>query len=1000
LRGQLAVVLEDPAMTRQRSAVVAAWAILAFLPTIAAAQSSITGVVKDSSGAVLPGVTVEAASEALIERVKTVTTDGAGVYRIIDLRPGNYVVSFVLPGFQTVRREGIVLTAEFTATVNAEMNVGEVAEAITVTGVSPVVDTTTAVHTQVLDREAIDVLPSGRMIQSIGQLVPGVNLNLPDVGGARAMQQTYMSTHGMTAANNTVMVDGMTINGLQLDGAVQAYTNEAMSQEMSYQTSGINAETSAGGVRLNLIPREGGNRFSGDFRYSARPGNWQGNNLTERHREAGVQAGNAIDRIIDATFSQGGPIKKDKLWFFFTGRYNTVNTYIANTFFDDGSQGIDDQYIKQGLLRLTWQMSPRNKLSAYFDEIDKYRGHDMQSNEDPEEASLQWFSPAYHTAQVKWTSTVSSRLLLDAGWSSNLEYYTNSYRPGVGKLRGTPEWFASASRLENLQGGRKTAATSENTQSPERQNLQASASYVTGSHTFKFGVQYQWGDFLHTVDANADLTQQYRSPLGRPRFSVADSVIVRNTPLIYGERLNRDFGVFAQDSWRFKRLTLNAGIRWENVVAQVLAGESPAGRWAPARSFEEIRNVPNWNDWAPRFAAVYDISGDGKTAVKYSLNRYNQARTTGIAADYNPLRSLTSASLRWIDANGDDIAQGSRTFNPDGTVTNCVFQAPGCEIDLTGLSPNFGIVALNEYGAFPRTWNLESALELQREILPRLSATASWFRGNFHNLTTTINRSFTHADYSPYTVFNPLTGEPIEIFARNPATNSRPTLNLDTYDPERKREYESFNLEFTARPGRGVTLFGGLAFERQLDVTCNAPDNPNLPTDTGAVNAMFCDDRRNGVPFRKGLKLAGSLPLPWGITLSGVLQSNHGTASSRTMVATRGATTYPTTCPAPCPAGQVILPTAVFGQSSLTINLVDGDTVYTERINQLDLRAAKTVRYGRLSITPSIEVFNVNNTDAVVSYASTNALNAGSSFLRPNSIMQGRMVGVNVQTRW
>ncbi len=126
------------------------------------------------------------------------------------------------------------------------------------------------------------------MIQSIGQLVPGVNLNLPDVGGARAMQQTYMSTHGMTAANNTVMVDGMTINGLQLDGAVQAYTNEAMSQEMSYQTSGINAETSAGGVRLNMIPREGGNRFSGDFRYSIRPGDWQSSNLTERHVDAGL----------------------------------------------------------------------------------------------------------------------------------------------------------------------------------------------------------------------------------------------------------------------------------------------------------------------------------------------------------------------------------------------------------------------------------------------------------------------------------------------------------------------------------------------------------------------------------------------------------------------------------------------------------------------------------------------------------------------------------------
>jgi hypothetical protein len=971
--------------------------LLLALPSAGIAQSSITGVIRDSSGAVLPGVNVEAASEALIERVRAVVSDGQGVYRIIDLRPGTYVVTFTLPGFQTVRRDAVQLPAEFTATINVELKVGEVAEVLTVTGEAPLVDTTTAVHTQVLDRNEIELLPSGRMMQSIGQLVPGVNLNLPDVGGARAMQQTYMSTHGMTAANNTVLVDGMTINGLQLDGAVQAYVNEAMNQEMSYQTSGISADTSAGGVRLNMIPREGGNRFSGDFRYSIRPGSWQSSNLTERHVAAGLQAGNAIDRIIDATFSQGGPIKKDRLWFFVTARYNTVNTKIANTFFDDGSQGIDDQYIRQALARLTYQVTPRNKLSAYFDEIDKYRGHDMQSNEDPEEASLQWFSPAYHTAQVKWTSTMSSRMLLEAGWSSNLEYYTNSYRPGVGQSRFTPEWFAGASRLENLQGGRRAAATAENTQSPERQNVQASVSYVTGSHNLKAGVQYQWGDFWHSVDANADLTQQYRSPAGTPKFSVPDSVIVRNTPLVYGERLNRDFGIFVQDSWRLRRLTINAGVRWEQVVAQVLAGESPAGRWAPARQFAEIRNVPNWTDWAPRFSMVYGLFGTGRTAIKYSLNRYNQSRTTGIAADYNPLRSLTSTSLPWRDLNGDDIAQGTRTFNANGTVTNCVFLTAGCEIDLTGLPANFGTAALNEYGAYPRTWNLESALELQHEILPRLSGSVSWFRGNFHNLTNTINRSYTHADYTPYTVYNPLTGDPIEVFARTLET--RPTRNLDTFDPERTREYESFNVGFNARIA-GASLFGGLAVERQLDVACTAPDDPNVPTATGVVNAAFCDDRENDVPYRKGFKLSGSVPLPWGFTVSGVFQSNHGQASSRTLAATRGSTRYPANCPAPCPAGQIILPANVFGQSSLTINLVDGDTVYTDRINQLDLRVGRTFRYARVSITPSLEVFNVNNSDAIISYASTNALNAGSSFLRPNSIMQGRMIGFNVQTRW
>ena len=209
------------------------------------------------------------------------------------------------------------------------------------------------------------------------------------------MQQTYMSTHGMTLANNTVMVDGMMVNGLQLDGGVQSYFNDAMNQEVSYQTSGIGADTAAGGVRLNMIPREGGNRFSGDFKLSFRPGDWQSDNLTARHQER-LTLGNAIDRIIDTTFALGGPLMRSKVWFFTSARYYSVNNFVANTFFDDGSPGIDDQYIKSAMARVTWQISPRNKLAAYFDEIDKYRGHDMQSNEDPETASLRWFSPAQH----------------------------------------------------------------------------------------------------------------------------------------------------------------------------------------------------------------------------------------------------------------------------------------------------------------------------------------------------------------------------------------------------------------------------------------------------------------------------------------------------------------------------------------------------------------------------------------------------------------------------
>ncbi|MEO8682697.1 MAG: carboxypeptidase regulatory-like domain-containing protein, partial [Vicinamibacterales bacterium] len=202
--------------------------VFSALPAVAIAQSAIVGTVKDTSGAAMPGVTVEAASPVLIEKVKAAVTDGSGAFRIADLRPGMYVVTFSLPGFSTHRRDGLQLPAEFTATVNAQLAVGALEETITVTGASPVVDVTSAAKTAVLDREAIDAIPTGRSIQGMAQLVVGVNLSLPDTGGARAMQQTYMSTHGMTTSNTTVMVDGQLVNGLQGDGAIQSYFNDAM----------------------------------------------------------------------------------------------------------------------------------------------------------------------------------------------------------------------------------------------------------------------------------------------------------------------------------------------------------------------------------------------------------------------------------------------------------------------------------------------------------------------------------------------------------------------------------------------------------------------------------------------------------------------------------------------------------------------------------------------------------------------------------------------------
>ena len=175
---------------------------------------------------------------------------------------------------------------------------------------------------------------------------------------------------------------------------------------------------------------------------------------------------------------------------------------------------------------------------------------------------------------------------------------------------------------------------------------------------------------------------------------------------------------------------------------------------------------------------VYDLFGNGKTAVKYSLNRYNLSRTTGIAANYNPLLSQT-ATLPWVDVNRNDVA--------DGALRCTGFPSRIVKSTSRASRPTTASPRSNEYGKYPRTWNLESGLEVSHELLGGLSVTGSWWKGDFHNLTNTVNQSWSAADYSPYTWYNPTTGEPFTVYARTtaatrgrPATSTPSTRNART----------------------------------------------------------------------------------------------------------------------------------------------------------------------------------------------------------------------------
>jgi hypothetical protein len=257
---------------------------------------------------------------------------------------------------------------------------------------------------------------------------------------------------------------------------------------------------------------------------------------------------------------------------------------------------------------------------------------------------------------------------------------------------------------------------------------------------------------------------------------------------------------------------------------------------------------------------------------------------------------------------------------------------------------------------------------------------------------TGVDQNLSYADYTPLPIFNALTGEPVTVYNLNASAVGRAVNNLDRLDPEREQIYDAFGVQFNWRPGRGAQIFGGFGYERELQVNCTNPDDPN--------EQIFCDDRVNDIPWKKGLKLAGSYPMPWGITLSGSLQNNESptpttVATTRNMVITR-ASRYPASCPAPCPAGQLIAPT--LNQSTLTIPVVPTRASFVERIVQLDLKASKTFRINRVTVSPTVEAFNINNSDAIISYQSVNSLAA--AYLAPNSIMQGRMIGVGAQVKW
>jgi hypothetical protein len=950
--------------------VVCAAALVA--PATADAQVAIAGVVKDVSGAVMPGVTVEASSPALIEKVRTAVTDGSGQYKIVDLSPGVYDVSFTLAGFKVVRRTGIILEGNFTAQVSPELQVGAVEESITVTGATPAVDVINTQVTFVANREILDAIPTTeRNTVARALLIPGTTVT-PFVLG-----QYNLTSHGSSTSDFTIAIDGLRVNNLCGSGQYSGfYMNDASVQELTYSTGSESAEIQSSGIRVNTVPKDGGNRFSGTFFVQGRGSSMQSDNRSDAVKAAGLTtAGTVYNYQINPSF--GGPIAKDRAWFYLTYKYEDFKINVPSAKFADGRPAYRKSMGSySGVGRLTLAASSKDKVRLYIEKQfngEFFNGFNTYAVTTAEASTDAWGRG--WIPQVRWTRAQSNRLLFEAG----LSYYTQPYEQNCAEI-------APANALPRLNGstglltGRCGYLIPEYSSTTQNYSSMASASYITGSHAMKFGMTNGWGEnsrtFAPKANINTLITLNGVVP-GVNDFPV--QVAVYNTPTTGTQRVNSDFGSYAQDTWTMKRLTLNYGARFDHFNAEVPAQSAPASTWIAARDFPRIPNVPNWNDWSVRFAAAYDITGDGRTAFKANAGKYVASQAAGFAQGFNGMNGATQ-TRSWNDAdrNGSIIdAAGNIQVN-----------------EVIGGTSNFGQITARPDPQLKRGNNWEYSALLQRELFARTSVTVGFYHRDFYNLQVADNQNVSTADWTPLSIAVPtdtrlpLSGQSLPLYTLNPTKVGIATDNLLTYSTNNKSTYNGFEVSANMRRDKFI-LFGGITTDRLVRSECDGSSSTNGTSGRDNPNGLlFCESTlaTSGQPagvFRTTVKASAAYSFPYDIQVSGSFASIPGPGVAANYTVTSALARRP-----------IIGSTT--GAATVVMNLVEPNTVFLDYQNRLDVRLAKAFRVSSVKIQGFADVFNVLNAGTVMSvnqtYGATN-----NAWFAPLTIMDGRYVRFGLQ---
>ena len=991
---------------------------LLLIPGLASAQQ-IGGTVTDTTGGVLPGVTVETRSPALIEGVRAAVTDGNGQYLVVALEIGTYSITYQLPGFSTLVREGIELSSGFTANVDVQLSVGDIQETVTVTGASPIVDIRNVEQRATMDREIIDTVPTGKSFQSYALLIPGMATRgvlsaLPqDQGGMTTgplLQR--LAIHGGDQEDQQLEINGMDIGDSLTQGTNYAVLPDSNFEELAFNFSASPAEIESGGVRINMIPREGANQFSGHFFTTFTFPELHADNVDQDLMDRGLEGGTFVDEVWTVNPVFGGPIVRDRLWFFLTHTtqkadllpFNIFHALdVSNVFYvpDLTNPSLDETSVHEQSLNFTIQASQRDKIKLYWsnsvtDRPRQLQGRTLASIE-VTPASAGNSHVTTNVYQATWTRPHTNRLLFEAGVShlpvqllvkptatADFTFPGTIEIPGPLATRNRSSW-AGGSTFRN---------------SPKHTNMvRGSVSYVTGSHNLKFGMtslflgenqfnssEVDWTRFIVLNSAGNT------SPI--PPFPPFNGPISANF-YTAGSQINRSnsTGIYAQEQWTLDRLTVNAGVRYDYERSSYPEQILPESTWQVEAQFLEGLQTNGWHDLQPRLGVAYDLLGDGRTAVKFSAHRYGKRNSTDVAKLINPSLNNAVQGRTWYDGlnpfgipglpscigaveciAGDGLVQG----------TPLTPEANG-ELMSASTVPAFGLPLITTF--FDQDWawgwgnrpaNWEISASVQRELISGLSLDVGYFHRNWVNFWVDDNRAIGPEDFDTYQL-------PIPTDSRLPGGGGG-TITLTDIKPESVQlpdtlytSVNNFGGESESWQGFDITVdgrFENLLVQGGMSTGALSTDNCDqlalLPENQGEVAIDYCDANRN---WLTQVKLLGSYTFPYDIQIAATLQNQPGpqrvaeVTYSRTQISAALGR----------PSG---------GSGSIDVDVIPPGTEYGDRFTQFDLRFTKIFTLaGGTRLRAMFDLFNLFNSNAVT----REQAGFGSTWLTPQVTMPGRL---------